>query len=84
MKRKNLVNGIILAFTVILVRFIDVHVYDMHLIVNLILIVGLIAGLMKIVDRFPALEEPVGKRTALFTNTTVVITIFLAFFILEL
>lgn len=84
MTRKNLANGIVLAFTVIFVRFIDVKIYDMHLIVNLLLIVGLIAGLMKLLDRFPSLENPVGKKGAMATNFIVVITIFLAFFIFEL
>ncbi|MDN7246650.1 hypothetical protein QWY16_02180 [Planococcus shenhongbingii] len=84
MKRKNLVNGMILAFSVIFIRYLDVHVYDMNLVVTLILIVVLIAGLMKIVDRFPSLEEPVGKRAAMITNLTVVIVIFLCFFGLNL
>ena len=84
MTRKNLANGIVLAFTVIFVRFIDVKIYDMHLIVNLLLIVGLIAGLMKLLDRFPSLKKPVGKKGAMATNFIVVITIFLAFFIFEL
>ncbi|MGK7378953.1 hypothetical protein ACSFXN_14050 [Planococcus sp. 1R117A] len=84
MKRKNLVNGMILAFSVIFIRYLDVHVYDMNLMITLILIVVLIAGLMKIVDRFPFLEEPVGKRAAMVTNLTVVIVIFLCFFGLNL
>jgi len=84
MKRKNLVNGIVLAFSVIFIRFLDVHVYDMNLILTLLLIVVLIAGLMKIVDRFPSLDQPVGKRAAMLTNVTVVIAIFLSFFMLDL
>ncbi|RNF39213.1 hypothetical protein [Planococcus salinus] len=84
MKRKNLVNGMVLAFSVVFIRFIDVKVYDMNLIVTLLLLVALIMGLMKLVDRIPALEEPVGKRAALVTNVLVVMTIFLAFFVLEL
>ena len=84
MKRKNLVNGMVLAFSVIFVRYLDVHVFNMNLVLNLLLLVGLIFGLMKLVDRVPALEEPVGKQTAVITNTLVVVTIFLAFFALDL
>lgn len=84
MTRKNLANGIVLAFSVILIRFIDVKIYDMNLIVNLLLIVGLIVGLMKLVDRIPSLEKPVSKTGAMATNFIVVLTIFLAFFIFEL
>lgn len=84
MTRKNLANGIVLAFSVILIRFIDVKIYDMNLIVNLLLIVGLIVGLMKLVERIPSLEKPVSKTGAMATNFIVVLTIFLAFFIFEL
>ncbi len=84
MKRKNLVNGMILAFSVVLIRFIDVRIYDLNLLVTLLLTAGLIFGLMKVVDRVPSLDEPVSKRIAAITNTAVVITIFLAFFVLGL
>lgn len=84
MKKKNLVNGMVLAFSVVLIRFIDVRVYDMNLLVTLLLTAGLIFVLMKVVDRIPSLDEPVSKRTAAITNTIVVLTIFLAFFVLGL
>lgn len=84
MKRKNLVNGMVLAFSVVLIRFIDVRVYDLNLFVTLLLTAGLIFVLMKAVDRVKSLDEPVSKRTAAITNTAVVITIFLAFFVLGL
>ncbi|ANU16113.1 hypothetical protein [Planococcus maritimus] len=84
MKRKNLVNGMILAFSVIFIRFIDVRVYDMPLVVTLVLLMVLIYGGIRLVERFPALDEPVSKRTSLITNTLVIVTIFLAFFVLGL
>ncbi|MFC3209571.1 MULTISPECIES: hypothetical protein [Planomicrobium] len=84
MKRIHIVNGIILAFSVILVRYIDVHVYDMHIILNLLVLVGLIVGGMKIAERFPALDYDVSRKTGMIINTIVVLTIFLAFFVLEL
>ncbi len=84
MKRKNLVNGIILAFSVVLIRFIDVRIYDMNLVVTLLILVGLIYGAMRIVDRFPALDEPVTKRASYAVNTLVIISIFLAFFVFKL
>lgn len=80
MKRKNLVNGMILAFSVVLVRFVDVRIYDMNLIVTLLLTAALIFGLMKVADRFPALEAPVTKRTANITSVIVIAAIFAAFF----
>lgn len=84
MKKIHIVNGIILAFSVILVRYIDVHVYDMHIILNLLVLVGLIVGGMKIAERFPALDYDVSRKTGMVINTIVVLTIFLAFFVLEL
>ncbi|WP_203334120.1 hypothetical protein [Planococcus beigongshangi] len=84
MKRIHIVNGIILAFSVILVRYIDVHVYDMHIILNLLVLVGLIVGGMKVAERFPALDYDVSRKVGMVINTIVVLTIFLAFFILEL
>lgn len=84
MKRKNLVNGMILAFSVIFIRFIDVRVYDMPLLLTLALLMVLIYGGIRLVERFSALDEPVSKRTSLITNTLVIVTIFLAFFVLGL
>lgn len=84
MKRKNLVNGMILAFSVILIRFIDVRVYDMPLILTLALLMALIYGGIRLVERFPALDEPVSKKVSYITNTLVIVTIFLAFFVLGL
>lgn len=84
MKRIHIVNGIILAFSVILVRYIDVHVYDMHIIINLLVLVALIMGGMKFAQRFPALDYDVSRKAGMIINTIVVLTIFIAFFVLEL
>ncbi len=84
MKRKNLVNGMILAFSVVLIRFIDVRIYDMNLIVTLLILVALIYGAMRFVERFPSLDQPVSKQTSFTVNTLVIISIFLAFFIFKL
>lgn len=84
MKRKNLVNGMILAFSVVLIRFIDVRIYDMKLIVTLLILGALIYGAMRIVERFPSLDQSVSKQTSFTVNTLVIISIFLAFFIFKL
>lgn len=84
MKKIHIVNGIILAFSVILVRYIDVHVYDMHIIINLLVLVALIVGGMKFVERFQALDDTISRKSGTIINTIVVLTIFIAFFVLEL
>jgi len=84
MKRKNLVNGMILALSVVLIRFIDVRIYDMNLVVTLLILAALIYGAMRIVERFPSLEEPVSKQTSFTVNTLVILFIFLVFFIFKL
>ncbi|MBF6634232.1 hypothetical protein QL992_03630 [Microbacterium sp. APC 3898] len=84
MKRKNLVNGMILALSVVLIRFIDVRIYDMNLVVTLLILGALIYGAMRIVERFPSLEEPVSKQTSFTVNTLVILFIFLVFFIFKL
>lgn len=84
MKRKNLVNGMILALSVVLIRFIDVRIYDMNLVVTLLILGALICGAMRIVERFPSLEEPVSKQTSFTVNTLVILFIFLVFFIFKL
>ena len=84
MKKIHVVNGIILAFSVILVRYIDVHVYDMHIVINLLILVALIYGLLKFVERFQALDDNDSRKTGSIINTIVVLTIFIAFFVLEL
>jgi hypothetical protein len=77
-------NGIILAFSVVFIRFIDVRIYDMHIVLMISLIIGLIAGLTMFAARFSALEEPVGRRTAMLVNSAVVLVLVLSFFALEL
>ena len=84
MKRKNLVNGMILALSVVLIRFIDVRIYDMNLVATLLILAALIYGAMRIVERFPSLEEPVSKQTSFTVNTLVILFIFLVFFIFKL
>lgn len=84
MRRKNLVNGIILAFSVVLIRFIDVRIYDMNLVVTLLILAALIYGAMRVVERFPSLDQTVSKRSSYIVNTLVIISIFLAFFIFKL
>ena len=84
MKRKNLVNGMILALSVVLIRFIDVRIYDMNLVATLLILGALIYGAMRIVERFPSLEEPVSKQTSFTVNTLVILFIFLVFFIFKL
>ncbi|ANU08954.1 hypothetical protein A1A1_10461 [Planococcus antarcticus DSM 14505] len=84
MKLKNLVNGIILAFSVVLIRFIDVQIYDMNIVITLLLLVALIYGSMRIVERFPSLDQPVSKRMSFTVNTLVIVSIFLVFFIFKL
>lgn len=84
MKRKNLVNGMILAFSVVLIRFIDVRIYDMNLVVTLLILAALIYGAMRIVEHFPSLEQPVSKQTSFTVNTLVILVIFLVFFIFKL
>ncbi|HSJ36972.1 MAG TPA: hypothetical protein VK945_02015 [Planococcus sp. (in: firmicutes)] len=84
MKKIHIINGIILAFSVILVRYIDVHVYDMHIVINLLVLVALIVGLMKFVERFPAFDDTISRKAGTIINTIVVLTIFIAFFVLEL
>lgn len=84
MTTQKLLNGIILAFSVIFVRFIDVRLYNLPLILVIGLIIVLIVGLMKLAARFFSLEEPVSKSTAIAVNFAVVLALTLSFFVLEL
>ncbi|MDN7243281.1 hypothetical protein QWY14_15865 [Planococcus sp. N028] len=83
MTKRKLINGIILAFSVIFVRFIDVRVYDMHPVLMILLIIGLIAGLMKLASRSGSLEETVSRRTSLLINSAVILMLALSYFVLE-
>lgn len=83
MTKRKLMNGIILAFSVIFVRFIDVRVFDMHPVFMVLLIILMIAGLAKLVSRSPSMEENVSKSTSTLVNTAVILVLVLSFFILE-
>lgn len=84
MTTQKLLNGIILAFSVIFVRFIDVRLYNLPLILVIGLIIVLIVGLTKLAARFFSSEEPVSKSTAIAVNFAVVLALTLSFFVLEL
>ncbi|TWT24703.1 hypothetical protein [Planomicrobium sp. CPCC 101110] len=84
MTKQKLLNGIILAFSVIFVRFIDVRIYNMHVVLVILLIVALTAGLSKLAARLPSLEEPVARRSAIAINFAVLLALVLSFFALEL
>ncbi|TWT02299.1 hypothetical protein [Planomicrobium sp. CPCC 101079] len=84
MTKQKLLNGVILAFSVIFVRFIDVRIYNMHVVLVILLIVALIAGLSKLAARLPSLEEPVDRRKAIVINFAVLLALVLSFFALEL
>ncbi len=83
MTKRKLMNGIILAFSVIFARFIDVQVYDMHPVLMILLIILLIVGLNKFVSRSSSLEETVSKRASLLINSAVALALLVSFFVLE-
>lgn len=84
MPLKRVAYGMIMAGTLIIVRFIDLHVYNMSTFVAVLCLIAIMVTSYKIVDRIEWLNREISRNTYYLINVVVVSLLILAFYSLEL
>ena len=84
MELKRVAYGVIMAGTLILIRYIDLHVYDMSTLVAIILIAAIMFFSYKVVDRSEFFKKQISRNMYYFLNVVIITLLFLAFYSLEL
>jgi len=84
MPLKRVAYGMIMAGTLIIVRFIDLHVYNMSTFVAILFLIAIMVSSYKIVDRIAWLDREISRNTYYLINVVVVSLLILAFYSLEL
>ena len=84
MQLKRVASGIIMAGTLIVVRFFDLHVYNMSTFVAVLVLIAIMILSHKLVDRIEWLNRDISKNAYYLINVVVVCVLILAFYSLEL
>jgi hypothetical protein len=84
MELKRVAYGIIMAGTLIVVRYIDLYIYDMPTLVAIIAIIAMMLISYKLVDQSDFFKKKISKNIYYLINLIIVFLLFLAFYSLEL
>jgi len=84
MELKRVAYGIIMAGTLIVVRYIDLYIYDMPTLVAIIAIIGMMLISYKLVDQSEFFKKKISRNIYYLMNLIIVFLLFLAFYSLEL
>ena len=84
MPLKRVAYGMIMAGTLIIVRFIDLHVYNMPTFVAILFLIAIMVSSYKIVDRIAWLDREISRNTYYLINVVFVSLLILPFYSLEL
>ena len=83
MELKRVAYGVIMAATLIFVRFIDIHVYDMSTFLSIIVLILIMVVSYKLVDRSPFFDRQITRNTYYIMNTLIISLLILAFYAIE-
>jgi len=84
MELKRVAYGMIMAGTLIVVRYIDLYIYDMPTLVAVIAIIGMMLISYKLVDQSEFFKKKISRNVYYLMNLIIVFLLFLAFYSLEL
>ena len=84
MELKRVAYGIIMAGTLIVVRYIDLYIYDMPTLVAIIAIIGMMLVSYKLVGQSDFFKKKISRNVYYLMNLIIVFLLFLAFYSLEL
>ncbi|MFX3674991.1 MAG: hypothetical protein ACE3JQ_11165 [Paenisporosarcina sp.] len=84
MELKRVAYGIIMAGTLILVRYIDLYIYNMPTLLAIIGLIGMMLISYKLVDRSEFFKHQISKNVYYLMNVVIVFLLFLAYYSLEL
>ena len=83
MELKRVAYGVIMAASLIFVRFIDHYVYDMPIYVSIILLILIMVFSYKLVDRTVYFNRQISRNTYYILNTVIITLLILAFYAIE-
>jgi len=83
MELKRIAYGVIMAASLILVRFIDIYIYDMHTVVSVIFLMAVMVISYKLVDRSSFFDRQIKRNTYYAMNMLIVTILIIVFYAIE-
>jgi ABC-type dipeptide/oligopeptide/nickel transport system permease component len=83
MELKRVAYGVIMAATLIFVRFIDIHVYNMPTFLSIIVLILIMVVSYKLVNRSSFFDRIISRNTYYVMNTLIISLLLLAFYTIE-
>ena len=83
MELKRIAYGVIMAASLILVRYIDIYIYDMHTVVSVILLMSIMVVSYKLVDRSTYFDRKITRNTYYALNMLIVTVLIVVFYAIE-
>lgn len=83
MELKRVAYGVIMAATLIFVRFIDIYVYDMSTFVSMIIIILIMVVSYKVVDRSTFFDRQISRNTYYVMNTLIIALLIFVYYAIE-
>lgn len=84
MELKRVAYGFIMAGTLILVRYLDLYIYDMPTLVTISVLIAMMVISYKLVDKSTFFDRKISRNAYYFINIVIVTLLILAFYSLEL
>ena len=83
MELKRVAYGVIMAASLLLVRFNDIYLYDMHTVVSVIFLMVIMVVSYKVVDRATFFDRQISRNTYYVMNTLIISLLIVAFYAIE-
>ena len=83
MELKRVAYGVIMAATLIFVRFIDHKIYDMPIFVSVLVVIGIMVLSYKLVDRFAFFDRKISRNTYYLLNSVIISLLIITFYLIE-
>ena len=83
MELKRVAYGVIMAASLIFVRYIDIYVYDMHTVASVIVLMLIMIVSYKLVDRSSFFQRQLTRNTYYVLNALIITLLIIAFYAIE-
>lgn len=83
MELTRVAYGVIMAASLIFVRFIDHKIYDIPIFVSVIILIGIMVLSYKLVDRSTFFDRQISRNTYYLMNTLIISLLILTLYIIE-
>jgi len=83
MELKRVVYGIIMSVSLIVVRFIDIFLFDMPTVASFIVLILIMVVSYKLVDRSASFDRKLSRKTYYILNMLIVTLLIVAFYAIK-